>query len=212
MLDNERRQMSRRSRTCLGIAGILLAAAATLVAAKGSAQSDDGLADPGGLGGVWRRVPVTHLSPGGTVAVPDIKNPMAGDPDSADRGRQYFDNFNCIGCHAPNGGGGMGPSLSNDTWIYGSRPANIYLTIVQGRPNGMPSFGNMLSDQIVWDLVSYVQSIAQKPGSAYGSTTSLSPQSPKIQQVPAEMIETTTPWDHTEPFGNGQRPPTVGSK
>jgi cytochrome c oxidase cbb3-type subunit 3 len=204
--------MSRRSRTCLGVAGVLLAAATTLAAAESLAQSDNGLADPGGLGGPWRQVPLTHLSPGGTVAVPDIKNPMAGDAGSAERGRQYFDNFNCIGCHAPNGGGGMGPSLSNDTWIYGERPADIYLTIVQGRPNGMPSFGNMLADQIIWDLVSYIQSIAHKPSSTYGSTTSLSPQSPSIQQVPAEMLETTTPWDHTEPFGNGQRPPTVGSK
>ena len=26
-------------------------------------------------------------------------------------------------------------------WIYGSHPEQIYSDIVQGRPNGMPSFG-----------------------------------------------------------------------
>jgi cytochrome c oxidase cbb3-type subunit 3 len=40
------------------------------------------------------------------------------------------------------GGGGMGPPLMDNEWIYGSSPENIVATIVEGRPNGMPSFRN----------------------------------------------------------------------
>lgn len=150
--------------------------------------------------------PVTSIFPGGIVTRPDIKNPLANDPDAAERGMLDFARFNCEGCHAANGGGGMGPSLSDDKWIYKSTPANIYLTIYQGRPNGMPAWGAMLPDKVIWELVSYVKSIAQ-PSTSFGKTISRHPQQPAIEQVPADQITTTTPWKFTEPFENGQRPP-----
>jgi cytochrome c oxidase cbb3-type subunit 3 len=201
--------MSWRS-SMFAIAAVLVAAgtAALWSPGAGVAQSDN----LPGLNGPFRQVPVSPLSPGGPNTALEIKNPMAGDPGSAARGMQFFSDMNCIGCHAPNGGGGMGPALSNASWIYGSSPAQIYLTIVQGRPNGMPAFGQLLPDNVVWDLVTYIQGISQKRGTAYGTTTSLSPPSPKIEQVPAEMIQTTRPWDHTEPFSDGQRPPNGGTQ
>jgi cytochrome c oxidase cbb3-type subunit 3 len=48
----------------------------------------------------------------------------------------------------------------DDEWIYGFEPANIYFTIVEGRPNGMPSFRNKIPDFQVWQLVAYVQSMS----------------------------------------------------
>src|ERR1044071_3848683 len=38
-------------------------------------------------------------------------------------GKRLYTQLNCVGCHA-NGGGGMGPPLMDDKWIYGSAPAN----------------------------------------------------------------------------------------
>src|SRR4051812_11004281 len=35
-------------------------------------------------------------------------------------GGRLFDAFNCSGCHAHAGGGGMGPPLRDQTWIYGA--------------------------------------------------------------------------------------------
>lgn len=138
--------------------------------------------------------------------VPEIKNPLQNDPDAVERGMRDFDRFNCSGCHAANGGGGMGPSLSNDRWIYGQSPANIYLTILQGRPNGMPAWGTMLPDRTIWELVSYIKSISEPPKS-FGKTISRNPQQPDREQVPAGQITTATPWKFTEPFHNAQKPP-----
>jgi cytochrome c oxidase cbb3-type subunit 3 len=74
-------------------------------------------------------------------------------------GKRLFGWYNCNGCHA-NGGGDKGPPLMDDVWIYGSEPANIYATIVEGRPNGMPSFGGHIPDEQVWQLVAYVRSMS----------------------------------------------------
>ena len=35
----------------------------------------------------------------------------------------------------------MGPPLMDDKWIYGYEPEQVFATIVEGRPNGMPAFG-----------------------------------------------------------------------
>jgi cytochrome c oxidase cbb3-type subunit 3 len=74
-------------------------------------------------------------------------------------GKRYFTQYNCSGCHA-NGGGGIGPALMDDEWIYGYEPDLIYETIVQGRPNGMPAFGGRIPDNQVWQLVAYVLSMS----------------------------------------------------
>jgi cytochrome c oxidase cbb3-type subunit III len=74
-------------------------------------------------------------------------------------GKRLFNYYNCAGCHA-NGGGGMGPPLMDADWIYGHEAANIFQTIVEGRPNGMPTFRNKIPDQQVWMLVAYVQSMS----------------------------------------------------
>jgi cytochrome c oxidase cbb3-type subunit 3 len=45
-------------------------------------------------------------------------------------------------------------------WIYGSQPENIFATIVEGRPNGMPAFRGKLGNDQVWKLVAYVRSMS----------------------------------------------------
>ena len=54
----------------------------------------------------------------------------------------------------------MGPPLMDDEWIYGNDPENIFATIVEGRPNGMPSFRGKLPEYQVWQLAAYVQSLS----------------------------------------------------
>ncbi len=74
-------------------------------------------------------------------------------------GKRLFAAFNCNGCHS-NGGGGMGPSLMDDEWIYGDRLEQIHQSIVQGRPNGMPSWGSKIPDAQIWELAAYVRSLS----------------------------------------------------
>jgi cytochrome c oxidase cbb3-type subunit III len=155
---------------------------------------------------VFMQVPVSTLSPGAVPSRPMIKNPVQGDPQATDRGMKYFINFNCIGCHADNGGGGMGPALSNTTFIYGGQPENIYLSIFQGRPNGMPAWGALLPDSVIWDLVTYIGKLSNDPNPEWGRTFSKSPLSPKVEQVPAEQVTSSDPWSSTKTFSSGQKP------
>jgi cytochrome c oxidase cbb3-type subunit III len=153
------------------------------------------------------QVPVTGIRPGGVSVAPDIRNPVAGNEEALHRGMEYFNAFNCSGCHAPNGGGGMGISLSNSLFKYGDRPEQIYLSIAQGRPLGMPAWGESLPAPVIWDLVTYIQSISKEPDAPWGRTTSkVPPKAPQIEQVPAEFLTTVRPWEHTIPFSSGQRP------
>jgi cytochrome c oxidase cbb3-type subunit 3 len=86
-------------------------------------------------------------------------NPYENNAYAVSQGKQLFTWFNCVGCHA-HGGGGMGPPLMDDKWLYGSRPEDIFATIVEGRPNGMPSFRDRIPEQQVWQLVAYVRSMS----------------------------------------------------
>jgi cytochrome c oxidase cbb3-type subunit III len=151
-------------------------------------------------------VPVSNLRPGDVPLGLHIENPLANDPQTVARGMQDFIQFNCVGCHAPNGGGGMGPSLSDRKTIYGAEAPNIFLSIYQGRPNGMPAWGETLPESTIWELVAYVQSILHKPDKSFGRTISRSPPSPKAEQTPAEFLQTTDPWSFTETFSDGRAP------
>ena len=74
-------------------------------------------------------------------------------------GRQLFLAFNCAGCHGAHAGGGMGPSLRDEVWIYGGQDGHVFDSIAQGRANGMPAWGTLLPEQQIWLLTAYVKSL-----------------------------------------------------
>lgn len=74
-------------------------------------------------------------------------------------GKKLFAAYNCSGCHS-NGGGGMGPNLMDDVWIYGGRLTQIHQTLVEGRPNGMPAWGGKVPDEQLWQIAAYVRSLS----------------------------------------------------
>jgi cytochrome c oxidase cbb3-type subunit 3 len=104
-------------------------------------------------------VRVSSLQPGTLQDTTHMQNTFEGNAYAVSEGQRLFGWYNCAGCHA-NGGGGMGPPLIDDEWIYGSSPENVYMTIVQGRPNGMPSFAGKIPAPQVWQLVAYVRSLS----------------------------------------------------
>lgn len=103
--------------------------------------------------------------PGGPAHV--ITNPFAGDKAALAEGRYLYASFNCAGCHGEAGGGGIGPPLADDKWIYGGSDASIYATIIQGRPNGMPAFGPQLTGDPVWKLAAFVRSLGAEHGGGH---------------------------------------------
>jgi cytochrome c oxidase cbb3-type subunit III len=105
------------------------------------------------------------FAPGGRTLVHGISKigeEYAKSPQHIEAGKQLFQAINCSGCHS-NGGGGMGPPLMDKTWIYGGSVENIASTIVEGRPNGMPSFRSLLAMEQVWELAAYVKSLSDHP-------------------------------------------------
>lgn len=88
-----------------------------------------------------------------------LGNPVAGDPDALRDGRAFFVAYNCSGCHGDHGGGGMGPSLRDASWIYGGSAAEIANSVVQGRAHGMPAWGTRLTPEQVWQIVAYLGSM-----------------------------------------------------
>jgi len=86
-------------------------------------------------------------------------NPFAEDRSALAEGRRLFVQYNCYGCHGGHAGGGMGPSLRDEVWIYGGDPARIFSSISQGRAHGMPAWGTRLSEEQIWKLAAYIKSM-----------------------------------------------------
>jgi cytochrome c oxidase cbb3-type subunit 3 len=104
-------------------------------------------------------IALTDLRPGPSTPTVHLNTAYDENAYAISEGQRMFGWFNCVGCHS-NGGGGMGPPLMDDKWIYGSDPAQIYTTIVQGRPRGMPAFKGRIPDSEVWKIVAYVRSMS----------------------------------------------------
>lgn len=140
--------------------------------------------DPGLSGShIANGVAVNEVHAGGPLSVSE-HGPYEESAYAVGEGKRLFSAFNCVGCHN-HGGGGIGPALMDAKWIYGSHPEQIYSSIVQGRPDGMPSFAGRIPDYQVWELVAYVRSLSgQLP-------TDIAPgRSDEIQVKKAEQAKT----------------------
>lgn len=68
---------------------------------------------------------------------------------------------NCIACHAPDAGGGIGPNLTDKYWILGGGIKNVFRTITEGgRPGkGMVPWKGTLTPKQIQQVASYVLSL-----------------------------------------------------
>jgi cytochrome c oxidase cbb3-type subunit 3 len=100
----------------------------------------------------------SQLEPGGPQMSEQPVNPFEGNAYAISEGQRLFGSYNCAGCHS-HGGGGIGPPLIKDVWLYGNKPGNLFDTIVKGRPNGMPTWGGRIPEYQIWQIVTYIRSL-----------------------------------------------------
>ena len=80
----------------------------------------------------------------------------ARDDAAVAQGRQVFA-ANCAACHRADGGGLIGPNLTDDAWLHGSKPTEIHETITVGvLEKGMPAWGRILKPAEVDAVTAYV--------------------------------------------------------
>jgi len=110
--------------------------------------------------GAPARVPIGDLAGAAQASLPDnLPNPFEGNAGAAEEGHRLYDRMNCAGCHGYKAKGGMGPDLTDNHWRYGGTPVQIYKSIYEGRPKGMPAWGRALPSNSIWQLTSYIESL-----------------------------------------------------
>ena len=174
----------RAALACLILAGL---------AASVPARADDPTArtpEPGALAAA-----TTTLFPGGgRPPPPDPQGKIyEGNTQAISAGARLFNWYNCSGCHF-HGAGGMGPSLMDQDWIYGGRIDQIHATLVQGRPNGMPSWAGKIPDKEMWEISAYVRSLSTPtPENGPGQTMPQTAAPPSAAPPPGSNSGTGTP-------------------
>lgn len=112
-----------------------------------------------------------------TALLGQDKNPFAGDAEAAKRGEFHF-RINCAFCHGLGArGGGRGPDLTRPQKRHGNSDAELFTTINQGvpgtamPPNGTTGQGVGMTEEEVWDVITYIRSVQLKaPAQLAGDT------------------------------------------
>src|SRR5436190_20679133 len=138
----------------------LLVSLSAITALASCSREDRTLRQPPPANETLNTIQISGLNPGANlIPTPPSSNMYEESAYAVSEGQKLYDGYNCVGCHA-HGGGGIGPPLMDRNWIYGSEPGNIFATIMQGRPNGMPSFRNRIPEYQAWEIVAYVRSLS----------------------------------------------------
>jgi len=110
-----------------------------------------------------------------------LKNPNADPLAVAEAGQKVYMSAGCNGCHGGTGGGGMGPPLSNEIWVYGSDDDTLFRLIALGsdglKAQGynrkgseavvgpMPAQGTIVkSNGDMWKIISWIRKINPSSG------------------------------------------------
>lgn len=151
--------MSRPTRPFTAAAALLLGLALSAGACGDGDTADRGTGEPDAVPAASDVPSAPYLEPGGRVRRVSVENPHAGDPEAMAQGRRLYAWYNCGGCHGPNGGGAIGPSLRDGTWIYGGDDASVFRSVWDGRPEGMPTWRGKIPEDDVWKIVAFVTSL-----------------------------------------------------
>jgi mono/diheme cytochrome c family protein len=136
------------------------------------------------LGRVWAdaaQTPVDYTKISPADLVKDTPKGKLANPykdtqaDVVAEGGKFLLTYSCSGCHGGNGGGGMCPPLTNDTWVYGGDDDTLFRLVTLGsdelqkqgytrigRENvvgPMPPFGAIIKNaDDLWKILVFVRS------------------------------------------------------
>lgn len=76
------------------------------------------------------------------------------------RGKAVY-NLNCASCHLSDGGGSIGPNLTDEYWLLGGGIRNIFTTITNGGRDGkgMVAWGKTLKPKDIQKVASYIMTM-----------------------------------------------------
>jgi len=96
----------------------------------------------------------------------DENNVTLLEDDAALNAGQSLFKVNCVLCHSENGEGitGSGPNLTDKNWIYGYDIKDVFYTVKNGRPGGMPEHNSKMNPVQMQQVASYVLSLPEKDG------------------------------------------------
>ena len=95
-------------------------------------------------------------------ATPESLAALAKDPAAVALGKQVFTST-CAACHRGDGGGNVGPNLTDDFWLHGNEPDSVYKTIAHGVPDkGMPAWQKQLGPLKTQAVTAYVLGLRGK--------------------------------------------------
>ena len=109
-----------------------------------------------------------------------LEKPFVWNAYDLSQGKRLYHWFGCRGCHG-DGRGGIGPPLLDGWWQYGPDGVSIYVSIRDGRPHGMPSFRDKLTNEQIWQLAGYVHVLG-----AYTARTAAPSRNDGVDTRPAE--------------------------
>jgi cytochrome c oxidase cbb3-type subunit 3 len=97
----------------------------------------------------------------------DENNVKMATPDGIQAGKNLFE-INCVACHLKDGGGSVGPNLTDDYWLHKGSLNDIYNTIKVGYPDkGMQSWSGQFTPKEISFLASYIKTlVGTKPAVA----------------------------------------------
>ncbi len=104
------------------------------------------------------------------------------------QGKRLYAWFGCKSCHG-DGQGGIGPGFLDGWWSYGPEMVSIFASIRDGRPHGMPAFGDKMTTDQIWQLAGYVQTIGSYQGKTAAPSRNDEKQTrPAENRAPAKLL------------------------
>ena len=147
----------RLTHVLLSVTFLVAAAGAASVPPQGTRSPNAGAGDSIRFVAHPDNVPVGFPSHDRPLA---LVNPFEGNANALKTGSQLYVSYNCIDCHGADGSGAIAPSFADGRWHFGGSPAEVFESIYQGRPDGMPTWGGRITNDQIWMLVTYVRSLS----------------------------------------------------